>query len=160
MPNWCENTLKLSGNQNNITSFIADQKINENIPISFQSTIPIPEDQKDNWHNWSLLNWGCSKDLADPILKGTTFTFASAWNPPISWFRTLCETYPALILTLSYREEADIYEGSITAQNKKLLSFTGDGKDLFTKEFSLEQNPSDLFRTLLEENKIPFQELH
>jgi hypothetical protein len=133
MQHSCDNTLRITGAQSDTTAFIGDQRISEDVPLSFATTVPPPETLPSDW---AVVNWGCTQDLVEPKLKGTTFTFSSTLCPPIPWLKALSQRYAALLFTISYAGEDDTYSGSMTIQNKRLLSFTGDGKSVFAKSLS------------------------
>lgn len=70
MPNWCQNTLNISGDEQELKSFLEQAK-GEMIEygkkvvsaISMGKMFPTPselmdiEDRETNWYSWRLNNW-------------------------------------------------------------------------------------------------------
>ena len=105
MPNWCNNTITLTGPKEKITA-IYDKAREDNallqqlkpMPEALEGTTsPAPKEGKvqplvdgfDNWYDWRVQNWGTKWDVDMDGLElsddGTTITgwFDSAWAPPI-----------------------------------------------------------------------------
>lgn len=110
MPNWCMNELAVSGNSEKVGEVLA--LFQSEAP--FQSILPIPEEEQDNWYTWSIQNWGTKWDLQDvEILSDDEFSgirricmrFDTAWSPPEGIFTHLQSTYPDLEFSLFYRED-------------------------------------------------------
>ncbi len=106
MPNWCNNTLSLTGPKEKISAIYAKAKKDNAL---LQQLKPMPEalegttsptgsadkpqpmvDGFDNWYDWRVQNWGTKWDVdVDDNLElsddGTTISgwFDSAWAPPI-----------------------------------------------------------------------------
>lgn len=65
-----------------------------------------------NWYNWNTSHWGtkwdaCDIQDADTSDDGTviTYSFDTAWSPPVPVFLELSRQYPTAKISLSYREE-------------------------------------------------------
>ena len=96
MPNWCNNTITLTGPKEKITKIYEKAK-EENAFL--QQLHPMPAELEDttkgsngddfNWYDWRVENWGTKWDVDMDGLElsedGTTITgwFDSAWAPPI-----------------------------------------------------------------------------
>ena len=105
MPNWCNNTLSLTGPKEKITAIYNKAKKDDALlqqlkpmPEALEGTTsPAPKEGKvqplvdgfDNWYDWRVQNWGSKWDVDADNLElsddGTTISgwFDSAWAPPI-----------------------------------------------------------------------------
>ena len=105
MPNWCNNTITLTGPKEKIPAIYAKAKKDDALlqqlkPMPQEldgTTSPAPKEGKvqplvdgfDNWYDWRVQNWGTKWDVDMEGLElsddGTTITgwFDSAWSPPI-----------------------------------------------------------------------------
>ena len=64
MPNWCENTLTVTGEENEVQLFKdlakpKDQKMDSE--LSFESLYPIAD--KNDWYHWCIAHWGTKWDV-------------------------------------------------------------------------------------------------
>jgi len=89
MPNWNYNVVKVSHtDQALVDKFISGCKTG-----LFSEFLPIPEDQKENWYEWSVANWGTKWDVDNARVEVengvVTATFDTAWSPPIAFFEHL-----------------------------------------------------------------------
>ena len=105
MPNWCNNTITLTGPKEKISAIYA-KAVEDNallqqlkpMPEALEGTTsPAPKEGKvqplvdgfDNWYDWRVQNWGTKWDVDMDGLElsddGTTINgwFDSAWAPPI-----------------------------------------------------------------------------
>ena len=97
MPNWCNNTITLTGPKEKITAIYNKAKEDNAL---LQQLKPMPAELEDttkgsngdafNWYDWRVENWGTKWDVdVEDNLElsddGTTITgwFDSAWAPPI-----------------------------------------------------------------------------
>ena len=105
MPNWCNNTITLTGPKEKITAIYNKAKEDNALlqqlkpmPTELEGTTsPAPKegepqplvDGVDNWYDWRVENWGTKWEVDVDNLElsddGTTITgwFDSAWAPPI-----------------------------------------------------------------------------
>ena len=105
MPNWCNNTITLTGPKEKITAIYNKAKEDNALlqqlkpmPKELEGTTsPAPKEGKvqplvdgfDNWYDWRVENWGTKWEVDMDGLElsddGTTITgwFDSAWAPPI-----------------------------------------------------------------------------
>jgi hypothetical protein len=86
MPNWCDNTISITGDRVRINNLWSSMK-DENGDPCLMSACPIPEEHEENWFDWCIKNWG-TKWPMDPysIDKGDTWISVSgvtAWGPPL-----------------------------------------------------------------------------
>jgi len=163
MPNWCDNTISISGPAEKLSPIFT--KLKEDDSSGLCSILhPMPEntfmgnlgqDERKkcaeenipNWYDWCVSNWGTKWDTSDgdwtyedagdgnAILTGS---FQSAWGPPVGVYTHCQEAHPDLHI------EAMYYEGG--------CAFAGmwnsiDGED----HYSLEGTKKDIEDQLPEE---------
>jgi hypothetical protein len=121
MPNWCNNTAVISGPRpviDEIRTILASDQ-----PELLNWMRPLPEDQRDNWYDWCVANWGTKWDVngafvADDTEEDSiTFSFDTAWAPPVDAFRSWAERDGRVTYRLTYMEPGmgfvgwDSYDG-------------------------------------------------
>ena len=132
MPNWCSNTLELSGDKEvikKITDWHKDRQSGKTDDVGlFSLFYPLPSELKDttspsrepnkaliekygadNWYDWNVAKWGCKWDANEVCMAGETengirLSFDTAWSPPIRFYEKLSADYPELIISASYYE--------------------------------------------------------
>ena len=111
MPNWCFNRVTFTGTTdeiNNIIEFVAGETCQE--PFSLNSVIPMPEESRENWYDWSVVNWGTKWDVTNCKITDThedgivTYSFETAWCPPEPIYDVLAEKYPEVSISWFYDE--------------------------------------------------------
>jgi len=130
MPNWCNNTISLTGPKEKITAIYNKAKEDNALlqqlkpmPKELEGTTsPAPKEGKvqplvdgfDNWYDWRVENWGTKWDVDADYLElsddGTTITgwFDSAWAPPIHAYEFfLTENEDCSISSLYYEGGMD-----------------------------------------------------
>jgi len=130
MPNWCNNTITLTGPKEKITAIYEKAKednalLQQLYPMPTQlegTTSPAPKEGKvqplvdghDNWYDWRVDNWSTKWDVDVEGLElsddGTTITgwFDSAWSPPIGAYEHfLTENEDCSISSLYYEGGMD-----------------------------------------------------
>lgn len=103
MPNWCNNSITITGPKDKITALyneaIQDTKGEDRgllhammpMPQELEGTTSPSEDGVD-WYNWRVNNWGTKWEVSSEGLElsedGTEITgwFDSAWAPPLGAF--------------------------------------------------------------------------
>lgn len=127
MPNWCLNTMQVSGDPEKVAEFVEQHKAvafdHEGTPIGeevldFNTVVPMPEELKGttspsdspNWYEWSVDNWGtkwgaCNAECDyKPGDKVAIYHFDTAWAPPVDWYEKVVEAYPHLDFDLEWEE--------------------------------------------------------
>jgi hypothetical protein len=110
MPNWCNNYIKISGDEGTIrtlTSVIKSLKSSDDDGPSdnvFQSLIGIPQhmsegDYKEKWYDTNIEWFGTKWDISYCEHSFTfekdeiTLSCETAWSPPIPFLENLCKMY-------------------------------------------------------------------
>ena len=139
MPNWCNNTLRISGDKeviSRIKDWYEEYQSNRTDVGLFGTFYPLPEELEntqspsrepnkaliekygvDNWYDWKVQNWGTKWDTGEVCLVGETgneisLSFDTAWSPPIQFYEKLSEDYPKLHIRASYYEPGMDYCGT------------------------------------------------
>ena len=118
MPNWCHNRVTFTGTTeeiNNIIEFVAGDTLEE--PFSLNAIIPMPQESKEDWYNWSNENWGTKWDVTEVEISDdhedgvVTYSFETAWGPPEPIFNMLCGKYPEVHISWFYDEPGMEFSG-------------------------------------------------
>jgi len=135
MPNWCNNTITITGSTETIKTLWDEAKeqnglLNAMVPMPKaleDTTSPTPEDKSqpmvdgvDNWYDWHVKYWGTKwdidlegleyKDIGDGTSSITGYA-DSAWSPPIEAFSTFCDDMDGVFAELMYFEGGMAYTG-------------------------------------------------
>jgi len=149
MPNWCQNELSVTVNDNstndNLNNFISFNESGKS-KLDFNKLIPMPDEIKntsspnnsdtknllinkygvDNWYDWSIKKWGTKWNLClnevyiDRSDMNITYSFDTAWSPPIPWIMKLIDSYSNLDINLEYQEPSMNFGGKIQYNNGEL----------------------------------------
>ena len=113
MPNWCSNYISVRGTDGAKVKRLADAF---DAGEFCQTVIPVPEDQKDNWYDFCVNNWGTKWDVnggdvcdRDEDGLGFSASFDSAWAPPMGVVERL--TTQGYDVTLYYYEPGMCFVG-------------------------------------------------
>ena len=131
MPNWCWNTLVIQGADSVEVERFAEQNKGAEGPLSFNAMVPMPPwvnrsekveevdmAEDTSWYGWRRKNWGSKWDLNEDVeLSGSpyqlTYTFMTAWSPPLAWLETVAKAVPTLTLTLLWSNEDSEAPGAL-----------------------------------------------
>lgn len=137
MPNWCENTLTITGKPRNIRRFFArafgsteveacpmgGNFIRHMLPNPFldsDGNVIDREKNGDAWYQWEHQNYGCKWGASDTlfILDGGTLSvqFNSPWGPPDQAIITLSRKFPSLTFHNEYSESGNGFVGEQTSK--------------------------------------------
>ena len=127
MPNWCSNSITVRGtNQREITEIADAMKEGRFL----NSIIPISEDQKDNWYDFCVNNWGTkwevechNVEVEDDGLTVSCF-FDSAWAPPTGVAEALVGR--GLEVTLYYHESGMAFCGKFEDGCDDYYEYSGE----------------------------------
>lgn len=123
MPNWCENSLTITGENEEIRKFKEENTIivDGELTLSFNLMVTLPQEEEDNWYDWHVTYWGTKWDLSNCIINDTgnilNFNFDTAWSPPENWVIYVSPYYPNLSFELKYAEAGMGFSGRTIIQN-------------------------------------------
>ena len=115
MPNWCSNTAVIQGPRPVIDDIRTVLASDDSDLLNWMR--PMPADQRDNWYDWCCRNWGTKWDITHPFISddaeedSITFSFDTAWGPPIEAFRSWAERDGRVTYRLSYIETGMMFVG-------------------------------------------------
>lgn len=131
MPNWCECLLNItSNNYDDLDKFyIENRNTNDDIELSFNKSVPLPQEEEEDWYNWHIANWGTKWDLSNDTYfhnmieeKELEYQFNTAWGPPINWLATVSKMYPLLTFSLKYAESGCNFAGLLKIKDGEEIS--------------------------------------
>jgi hypothetical protein len=165
MPNWCSNSITISGPKDKIKD-LYDRAMSEGDDGLLNAMHPMPAELNDttapsedgaDWYSWRVNNWGTKWDVN---LEGEftdnedgtaeiTGWFDSAWAPPIGAYETFLEANEDCSIWASYDEPgmdfAGVYE---------------DGDDLYLEDVHTSVMDVLTGHKTLEETDPLFQKLN
>lgn len=134
MPNWCNNTINITGPKDKITNLFEQTKKDNGLlqamypmPKELEDTTsPAPQEGKpqplidgfDNWYDWRVHNWGSKWDVDIEGLElsddGTRISgwFDSAWSPPIGAYAHFLEKNADCSIDAFYEEGGMDFAGN------------------------------------------------
>lgn len=123
MPNWCDNTLIVTGSDDKVQEFYKKVMQNENDEkiVSFESLMPCPD--PNNWYDWRISNWGTKWNgllyNAEITDNKVALSFSTAWCPPEKWLMYVAKNlYPELYFCLTYMETGCFFCGILEGQGQ------------------------------------------
>lgn len=168
MPNWCENTISISGPAEKVSEIYKTLTTDEESGLC-SILHPMPENtftgnlgQKEreqcaeenipNWYDWCVSNWGTKWDTCDgnweyedagdgnAILSGN---FLTAWGPPIGVYEHAVQAHDDLYIEAMYYEPGCAFAGKWdTDIGEDHYSLEGDKQDIIN---SIPEDLDDAF---------------
>ena len=152
MPNWCSNTLQISGCPKQMDEFkkMSIIKSEKNLDIfTMNGLVTMPEELAicegltpeqiverrikyghDNWYDWRFENWGTKWDANDSDIeedeKGLEINFCTAWSPAIPYIKQVSKMFPDLVFDLYFMETGEWFAGRVTAKNEDVNEQYGE----------------------------------
>lgn len=121
MPNWCYNSLVVSGDPETLDRWLS--KLGAE-PDGFLSAF-YPVDPDKDWYFEQVEKWGTKWDVPVKALELVTeledsyqVVFETAWSPPVPWLVKVAADYPALHFAMRYIEEGMGFVGATVAQGE------------------------------------------
>ena len=121
MPNWCNNSITITGPRDKITALyneaVKGEVAGEDRGL-LHAMMPMPQELEGttspsdgpNWYDWRVSNWGTKWEVSSEGLElsedGTEITgwFDSAWAPPLGAFQHYIEQNDDVNITCYYEE--------------------------------------------------------
>ncbi len=152
MPNWCSNTIEISGDAEDIKKLLQNAK-GEKSDFSLDQLVPIPKEEADNWYSWNVANWGTKWDLSDVVVEvnddNVIVNCQTAWGPPLEGLAKISKDYPNLNFEIVYEESGMDFCG-------KSYFVNGEGEHderTWNEQFGISIK-LDSEKSLLEDSKI------
>jgi hypothetical protein len=119
MPNWCENSLQVTGPERVLAAWVTRVKSNLGSEIGLLETFCAPayNEDKSNWWEAQTTAWDTKWDVPINELDITEhngvvgMTFNTAWSPPLSWMNTMSRDWPSLTFNLAFEEGGMCFMG-------------------------------------------------
>ncbi len=119
MPNWCNNSLRVIGGEENINNFINDFKEKD-----FEAVLLTPKNLKKPSEKieWRYSHWGTKGVCKDSIAtEENTLFFDTAWSPPSEEYLTKASKKYGVDFELMYQEDGCGFEGIIQVIDGKVV---------------------------------------
>lgn len=135
MPNWCSNSISITGPKDKIKAlWDAAQKDEQSGGGLLQAMHPMPASVGDekttdsvmpDWYTWRVNNWGTKWEISNEGLEysedGDLATisgwFESAWAPPTGAIEAYGEANEDVRIELSYHEPGMCFVGKATVED-------------------------------------------
>lgn len=153
MPNWCDNTINISGDKEtlkNLKEFVGrpikriiEGTVEENTePVFSLYNIVAPTKDSsplaglsassgdEDWYHNQINTWGTKWDVYGNMFftesEGSlSYSFDSAWSPPEKAIARLAEIFPTLCIEHKYYEPGCDFWGIVTYQKGELVEEEG-----------------------------------
>jgi hypothetical protein len=153
MPNWCDNTISISGNADlikKLKEFVGRPITDENgkqveVLYSLANIKPSTPDSEsllgkdfeskgqDDWYHNNINSWGTKWDVCGNVYmsdykegdESIGYSFDSAWSPPTPTTQTLSEIFPELTIEHKYYETGCDFWGIETYKGGEMISEEG-----------------------------------
>lgn len=121
MPNWCENSLQVTGPERVLAAWVTRVKSNLGSEIGLFETFCVPayNEDKSNWYNAHCAAWDTKWDVPINELQMQVsdelvgMLFDTAWSPPLGWMNTMSRDWPSLTFALAFEEGGMCFMGYI-----------------------------------------------
>jgi len=129
MPNYCMNTLTMTGTTDDLKKFLSENQENEKSTcVSLEKALPVPENTT-NPVVWRHNHWGTrgipgGDSYATMEWEKETVVnmqFESAWSPPDKWVKHVGTKYPSIVFELWYDEPNCRFKGYLKVENGKIV---------------------------------------
>jgi len=153
MPNWCDNTISISGNADlikKLKEFVGRPITDEDgkqveVLYSLANIKPSTPDSEsllgkdfeskgqDDWYHNNINSWGTKWDVCGNVYmsdykegdESIGYSFDSAWSPPTPTTQTLSEIFPELTIEHKYYETGCDFWGIETYKGGEMISEEG-----------------------------------
>ena len=119
MPNWCENSLVVTGPERVLAAWVSNVKRNLGSEIGLFETFCAPayNEDKSNWYDAQCAAWSTKWDVPINDLNMevsddmVSMSFDTAWSPPLGWMNTMSRDWPSLTFALAFEEGGMCFMG-------------------------------------------------
>jgi hypothetical protein len=113
MPNWCQNVAYIDHEDKQKIDYMVDELGKKESQL-FNSVMPRPAEEDENWYDWNVSNWGTKWDASvydyHTDSDGQLYiSFDTAWGPPIGFYQFLYEN--GYDVEAYYNEEGMAFAG-------------------------------------------------
>ena len=130
MPNWCFNSLNITGEKEKIDNFINDFE-----KKGFEAVLPIPSDLQSRCVDWCYEHWGTRGIEPDStVSEENILFFDTAWSPPSEEYLAKASKKYGVDFELFYQEDMGHFEGIIQVIDGKIV------KDIVVGDLSNPKN--------------------
>ena len=118
MPNWCDNRATITGPVDTIAEI--KEILESDDPHLLNYMVPQPKfEGESDWYIWNVENWGTKWDIGqvdidDSDIDTISFSFSTAWAPPVSAFETWGRCQDGVTFSLEYFEPGVGFVGTAT----------------------------------------------
>lgn len=130
-----------------IDSLVANKQLQSDLSLDLELGQRYLENLKlfgsETWYEWNIQNWGTKWNASTVGLtidkESLVCFFDTAWAPPVSWFRSLCQHYPTIEMKLEYFEPGCYFAGELVNNEGEIDDLSCDNdesvKELAAKVF-------------------------
>ena len=112
MPNWCSNSVEVTGPERVLAAWVEKVERNAGSDVGLFGTFVVPayDDDSSNWYNAHIVAWDTKWDIEinkldwdkqDDVVK---LVFDTAWSPPMGWLETMSRDWPSLQFAIAFEE--------------------------------------------------------
>ena len=170
MPNWCNNSITISGPTETIKQLWDDAHVGDDFGL-LQAMAPMPKELEGttspsdtpNWWNWRVSNWGTKWDISDEGLvyvdneDGTshiTGWFDSAWAPPIGAYDTFLDDMDNCSIEATYEEGGMDFAGIYNNGDDQYMEGLSEWCEAVVKGTCALEDTPELFQKLDDEFEL------
>jgi hypothetical protein len=172
MPNWCSNSITISGSTDTIKQLWDDAHVGDNFGL-LNAMVPMPKELDDttkgtdgdavNWYDWRVTNWGTKWDVSDEGLEyvdngdGTshiTGWFDSAWAPPVEAYNTFLDDMDGCSIEATYEEGGMDFAGIYTDGDDQYMEGLADWCEKVVRGTCALEDTPELFQKLEDEFEL------
>ena len=122
MPNWCNNSVTITGSVEKIRALWTLASAGAEGTALLNAMRPMPEEllEGEAWYGWRVENWGTKWDIDQQGLEFEEFSDGtatisgwadSAWSPPLDAFQSYANENPDVTMELKYFEPGMAFIG-------------------------------------------------
>jgi hypothetical protein len=172
MPNWCSNSITISGSTDTIKQLWDDAHVGDDFGL-LNAMVPMPKELDDttkgtdgdavNWYDWRVTNWGTKWDVSDEGLEyvdngdGTshiTGWFDSAWAPPVEAYNTFLDDMDGCSIEATYEEGGMDFAGIYTDGDDQYMEGLAEWCEKVVRGTCALEDTPELFQKLEDEFEL------